>query len=169
MSDMSDFRFLRVLLLKLAMGSSSVSEGQGGSTRVGSRSLAPRACILDAPKVMRFWAMALVLMVGTGGANSGEGPLIESRPRDLGRRIVDARRSFCGLMKLELPSRGAVCGVSGVEGVGGILPLTRASYVFFEGLVMAILARASFIEIDRNRLCGAGLMIGDDESLLEVS
>lgn len=155
-SDISDFRFLSFLLLKLAMGSSSVSDGHGGSTSVGSRSLAPRACILE--MVMRFWARELVkefgLMVGTGGASSGEGPRIESRPRDLGRRIVDARRSFCGLMKLELPSRGAVCGVSGVygvEGVGGALPLTRVSYVFLEG-AMAILARASFIEIDRNLL-----------------
>lgn len=34
---------------------------------------------------------------------------------------------------------------------------------------MAILARASFIEIDRNRLCGAGLIMGDEESLLDVS
>jgi hypothetical protein len=111
-------------------------------------------------------------MVGTGGANSGEGPRIESRPRDLGRRIVDARRNFCGLMKLELPSRGAVCGVSGVngvEGVGGALPLTRVSYVFLEGALIAILARASFIEMDRNRLWGAGLMMGDAESLLDVS
>jgi hypothetical protein len=112
------------------------------------------------------------LIVGTGGANSGEGPRIESRPRDLGRRIVDARRNFCGLMKLELPSRGAVCGVSGVygvEGVGGALPLTRVSYVFLEGPPIAILARASFIEMERNRLWGAGLMIGDAESLLDVS
>jgi hypothetical protein len=94
MSDINDLRFLSVRFLKLAIGSSSVSDGQGGSTRVGSRSFAPRACILDAPIVMRFWAMELVLMVGTGGARSGEGPLIESRPRDFGRRMVDARRSF---------------------------------------------------------------------------
>lgn len=114
MSDINDLRFFRVRCLKLAKGSSSVSDGHGGSTRVGSRSFAPRACILDAPIVMRFWAMELELRVGTGGARSGEGPLIESRPRDFGRRMVDARRSFCGLMKLELPSRGAVCGVSGV-------------------------------------------------------
>jgi hypothetical protein len=108
MSDMSDFRFFSVLPLKLAMGSSSMSDGQGG---------------------IRFCAMVLVLMEGTGGAKSGEGPLSESRPRDLGRRMVDARRSFCELMKLGLPSRGAVCGVdvNGVEGVSGVLPLMRAS------------------------------------------
>jgi hypothetical protein len=110
MSDIKDFRFLSVLLLKLAMGSSSVSEGHGGKTSVGSLSLAPRACIL----VMRFCAIVLALKVGTGGANSGDGPLLASLWRDFGRRIVEARRSFCGLMKLELPSRGAVCGVRGV-------------------------------------------------------
>ena len=72
----------------------------------------------------------LGLNAGTGGANSGDGPLADSLWRDFGRRIVEARRSFCGLMKLELPSRGAVCGVRGVygvEGVGGALPLTRVS------------------------------------------
>jgi hypothetical protein len=94
MSDISDFRFLSFLLLKLLIGSSSVSEGHGGMTRVGSRSLAPRACIL----LMRLLAaMLLVVMVGIGGATSGDGPLIESPCRDFGRRIVEARRSFCGL------------------------------------------------------------------------
>ena len=34
---------------------------------------------------------------------------------------------------------------------------------------MAILASASFIDIERNRLCGAGLMIGDAESVFDVS
>ena len=158
---MSDFRFLSFLLLKLPIRSSSVSEGHGGRTSVGSRSLAPRACIL----LKRLSEMTCVLMVGTGGAVSGEGPLVDSPRRDLGRRIVDARRSLCGLVKLEVPSRGAVWGVSGIEGVdgvGGTLPLMRASYVFFEGPI-AIFARASFIEIDRSRLWGAGLMMGDAE------
>lgn len=162
MSDMRDFRFLRRRVLMLLMGSSSVSDGQGGRTSVGSISLAPRACIFD----MRFW-----FKVGIGGAVSGEGPLVESLCRDLGRRIVDARRSFWGLMKLELPSSGAVCGVRGVygvDGVAGILPLTRVSYVFLEGPI-AILASASFIEMERSRLCGGCLMMGDAEWVLEFS
>jgi hypothetical protein len=53
-------------------------------------------------------------------------------------------------------------GVCGVNGVGGAFPLMRVSYVFFAG-EMAIFARASFIEIDRKRLWGAGLIIGDAE------
>ena len=67
MSDMSYLRFLIFLLLKLAIGSSSVSEGHGGRTSVGSRSLAPRACILD----RRF--CAVMLTIGIGGAISGVG------------------------------------------------------------------------------------------------
>jgi hypothetical protein len=73
MRDMSDFRFLSVLLLKLLMGSSS-SEGHGGRTSIGSRSLAPRGCILLA----RFMAAELLFMAGTGGANSGVGPQADS-------------------------------------------------------------------------------------------
>lgn len=72
MSDMRDFRFLRRLVLMLLIGSSSVSEGQGGRTSVGSISLAPRACIFD----MRFCGAEL--KVGIGGAASGEGPRVES-------------------------------------------------------------------------------------------
>jgi hypothetical protein len=71
MRDIKDLRFLSVLLLKLLIGSSSVSEGHGGKTSVGSRSSAPRACIL----VIRFWAKELGLNTGTGGADSGVGPL----------------------------------------------------------------------------------------------
>jgi hypothetical protein len=73
MSDMSDFRFLSVLLLKLLIGSSS-SEGHGGRTSIGSRSLAPRGCIL----LMRFMAAEFAFRAGTGGANSGEGPRTDS-------------------------------------------------------------------------------------------
>jgi hypothetical protein len=47
--------------------------------------------------------------------------------------------------------------------VPGTLPLARASYVFFEGPPIAILARASFMEMDRNRLCGPDLIMGDAE------
>lgn len=86
--------------------------------------------------------------------------------------MVDALRSLLGLEKLAEPSRGAVCGVmgvKGVDGVGGNLPLMRVSYGFFAG-VMAILARASFIDIERRRLCAAGfLMMGDAAFVLEFS
>jgi hypothetical protein len=167
MRDISDFRFLNFRDLKLLAVSSSVSDGQGGMTRVGSISLAPRAIIL----VEYLCCMRLLLKAGSGGAVSGDGPRDISAWRDLGRRIVEARRSLFGLAKADDPSTGAVCGVmgvEGVEGVGGALPLMRVSYAFFEG-VMAILARASFMEMDRNRLWAAGLIIGDAEWIVEVS
>jgi hypothetical protein len=58
---------------------------------------------------------------------------------------------------------------AGVIGVGGALPLMRESYGFFAG-EMAILARESFMDIDRNRRCAAGfLMMGDAALLFEFS
>lgn len=85
--------------------------------------------------------------------------------------MVDARRNLFGLAKLAEPSMGAVCGVVGVNGVLGVcgtLPLRRLSYVFLDG-EMAILANASFMEMDRSRLCAAGLMMGEAEFAVEVS
>lgn len=123
MSDMRDLRFLILLLFMLLMGSSSLSDGHGGITRVGSISLAPRATIL----VIRF---VLSPKVGIGGATSDDDPLGISLWRDLGRNIVDARRSLFGLTKLAEPSKGAVCGVVGVWGmlgVPGTFPLMRES------------------------------------------
>jgi len=105
MSDMSDLRFLSLRVLMVLMMSSSVSDGHGGRTSVGSISLAPRATIL----VMRFCDTALGLKVGSGGAVSGDGPLVESPWRDFGRKMVDARRRrLGGLAKLADPSIGAV-------------------------------------------------------------
>jgi hypothetical protein len=90
------------------MGLMSMSEN-GGSTRVGSRSLAPRATIFD-----WRWGKPMVLArfnagIG-GGAISDDGPFEGSPPRDFGRRIVDARRSLLGsgLVKPEVASMGAV-------------------------------------------------------------
>jgi hypothetical protein len=90
---------------------------------------------------------------------SGDGPLDDSLPRDLGRMIVEARRSLLGmgLMKPELASRGAVWGVLGVKGEAGIccpllLMLLRESFFLLEG-VMAMRARESFIEMERRRRC----------------
>jgi hypothetical protein len=120
-NDNNDFRFFSVLPLLLARGSTSSSDGHGGMTSVGSISLAPRATILE---LWRCCSM-LALKAGTGGAMSGDGPRDMSLWRDLGRRMVDARRSLLGLAKLDEPWRGAVCGVVGVA--GGILPLMRAS------------------------------------------
>ncbi len=88
---------------------------------------------------------------------SGEGPLDSSPPRDLGRRMVEARRSLLGIgfaNPLEA-SIGAVWGVRGVYGEAGMLLL-----FFFEDGEMAILARESFIEIERRRLCVEGLFAG---------
>jgi hypothetical protein len=58
-----------------------------------------------------------------------------------------------------------------VAGVGGIwfaLPLRRESH-FFEG-EMAILAKESFCEMERRRLCGPlDLMMGEADDVVEVS
>jgi hypothetical protein len=107
MKSISDFRRRIARLLTLDMGSSVSLPGHVGMTRVGSRSLAPRATILPMV-VARFCCMVLTLSCGTGGAFSGVGALLESPPRDFGRRIVDARRSLFGLEKLAEPSMGAV-------------------------------------------------------------
>lgn len=94
---------------------------------------------------------------GTGGAISGEGPLETSPPRDLGRRMVDARRSLLGigLANPEVASMGAVWGVRGMYGDAGAL-----AFFFDEDGVMAILASESFIEMERRRLCVEGLLAG---------
>jgi hypothetical protein len=88
---------------------------------------------------------------------SGEGPLDSSPPRDLGRRMVEARRSLLGigLVNPDVASMGAVWGVRGVYGDAGTLVL-----FFDEDGPMAILARESFIEIDLRRLCVDGLFAG---------
>jgi hypothetical protein len=171
MKSISDLRRRIARLLMLDVASSLSIPGHSGMTSVGSRSLAPRATIL--PMVVeRFCCM--VLSCGTGGAFSGVGTRLDSLPRDLGRRMVDARRSLLGLEKLAEPSIGAVmgvmgAGVMGVVGPPGALLLMRESYGFFAG-EMAILARESFIEIDRNRRCAAGfLMMGEAALLLAFS
>lgn len=106
MKSISDLRRRIARLLTLDVASSSFG-GNSGMTRVGSRSLAPRAVIL--PRVVaRFCCIVLALIWGSGGAISGVGALLESFPRDFGRRIVDARRSLFGLEKLAEPSIGAV-------------------------------------------------------------
>jgi hypothetical protein len=89
---------------------------------------------------------------------SGEGPLDSSPPRDLGRRMVEARRSLLGigLVNPDVASMGAVWGVRGVYGDAGMLLL----FFLDEDGVMAILARESFIEIDLRRLCVEGLLAG---------
>jgi len=167
MKSISDLRRRIARLFMLDMEAESLS-GHGGIMSVGSRSLAPRGSIR--PMVVdRFCCIVLAVICGTGGADSGVGVLLESAPRDFGRRIVDARLILFWLGKFAPPSRGAVCGVMGVTGVGGALPLMRASYGFFAG-VMAILARDNFMEIERSRLCVAGfLMMGDAALLVEFS
>lgn len=92
-----------------------------------------------------------------GGVISGDGPLDSSPPLDLGRSMVEARRSLLGigLEKPDVASMGAVWGVRGVYGDAGVL-----LFFFDEDGLMAILARESFIEIDRRRLCVDGLFAG---------
>lgn len=89
---------------------------------------------------------------------SGDGPLESSPPRDFGRRMVEARRSLLGngLENPEVASMGAVWGVRGVYGEAGLLLV----FFFDEDGLIAILARESFIEIDRRRLCEEGLFAG---------
>jgi hypothetical protein len=72
--------------------------------------------------------------------------------------MVEARRSLlgCGLANPDVASIGAVWGVRGVYGEAGMLLV----FFFDEDGVMAILARESFIEIDRRRLCVEGLFAG---------
>lgn len=114
----------------------------------------------------------LLRISGIGGAESGVDILAESPWRDLGRRMVDALRSLFGGAKFDDGSRGAVWGVMGVKGVDGVagtLPLMRESYGFFDG-VIAILAKESFMDMERNRLCVAGfLMMGDAALVVEFS
>jgi hypothetical protein len=108
MKSMSDLRRRIARLFALAVGSISFP-GQGGRTRVGSLSSAPRA-VMRPSVVERFCCMVvLVLTWGTGGATSGEGVfLVDSPPRDFGRRMVDARRTLLAAAKLAAPSMGAV-------------------------------------------------------------
>jgi len=64
-----------------------------------------------------------------------------------------------------------VWGVNGVRGMGGEVtpfPLTLESHFFVEG-EMAILAKASFCDIERKRLCGEDLIIGEAEDTVDVS
>lgn len=129
--------------------------GKGGSSIMGSRSSAPRATIFFCAG-LRGDALG---KVGTGGI-SGLGP------RCVGGRdnILEFLRSL--FIGEELDTGGAVCGVmgeNGVAGVGGMfpdLPWILESHFLVEG-VMAILASDSFCEIERRRLCGPDLMIGD--------
>jgi hypothetical protein len=64
----------------------------------------------------------------------------------------------------------AVRGVKGVAGVGGILglPLTRESHFLVEGPI-AIFARESFMDMERRRLCGEDLRIGEAAFVVDVS
>ena len=141
--------------------------------RVGSLSSAPRA-VMRPSVVDRFCCrLVVVLTCGTGGAGSGVGVFREdSPPRDLGRRMVDARRTLLGAVKLAAPSMGAVWGVMGAGdmGVGGTLPWTRESNCFLAG-EMAILARDSFMEMERSRRWAVGcfLMIGEAALVDEFS
>ena len=171
MKSISDLRRRIARLFMLDVASSVSLPGNSGMTSVGSRSLAPRAVILpmEVPMVVERFC-CIVLSCGTGGAFSGVGARLDSLPRDLGRRMVDARRSLFGLEKLSEPWMGAVmgvmgAGVNGVVGPPGALPLMRESYGFFAG-EMAILARESFIEIERNRRCAAGFLMMGDAALL---
>lgn len=108
MKSINDLRRRIARLRALALGSISLL-GQSGMTSVGSLSSAPRAVIRPSV-VERFCCMVLlVLTCGTGGARSGEGVFrTESPPRDLGRRMVDARRILFGAVKFAEPSIGAV-------------------------------------------------------------
>lgn len=171
---MSDLRRRMARLLALDTESLSFC-GHSGITSKGSRSSAPRAT--NRPNVVdRFCCMVLVvLIVGSGGALSGVGVgvfLAHSAPRDLGRRMVDARRILLGATKLvvEVPSSGAVWGVlgAGVMGVRGPLPWLRPSDCFFAG-EMAILASESFIEMDRRRRWAVGCFLIMGEAALVVA
>lgn len=167
MKSISDLRRRIARLLMLDVASSVSLPRNSGMTSVGSRSLAPRAVIL--PMVVERFC-CIVLSCGTGGAVSGVGVRLDSLPRDLGRRMVDARRSLFGLEKLSVPWMGAVMGVMGAGVIGvvgppGALPLMRESYGFFAGEI-AIFARDSFMDIDRNRRCAAGFLMMGDAALL---
>lgn len=61
-----------------------------------------------------------------------------------------------GLENPDVASMGAVCGVRGVYGEAGVL----LAFLFDDDGVMAILARESFMEMDRRRLCVEGLFAG---------
>lgn len=59
----------------------------------------------------------------------------------------------------------------GVMGVGGMWlgrPLMRESHFFTVG-DMAILARASFCDMERRRLCEEPLMMGEADVMVEFS
>jgi hypothetical protein len=103
--------------------------------------------------------------LGTGGISAGDSwneAVLEN---------LEFRRSLVVCGDAKLPCTGAVCGVLGVAGVGGIMPALlfgRKSHFFVEG-VIAILARESFCDIERSRLCGADLIMGDAEVVEAVS
>jgi hypothetical protein len=110
-----------------------------------------------------FWGEKLVLVkerTGMGGM-SGEGAHAELDRDDSMREF---RRSLLGVAA----GSGAVCGVKGVEGVFPDRgPLTLASY-FFEG-PMAMRASESLWLMERRRLCGDCLMMGEAAFVVEVS
>lgn len=153
-------RFLTRRVLMLFIGLTSSSSGHGGSSSTGSRSSAPRATILLAA----FLGEASVECdVGSSGIASGEGP------RAVPGRLDGIKREF--RRSLLVLGSGAVRGVRGVAGVGGMFParaLRRESHFFVDG-VMAMRARDSFCEMERRRLCGLDLMMGDAALLFAFS
>jgi hypothetical protein len=155
---------LRTLrILRLLYEASSPSCGKGGNSIMGARSPAPRAII--------FWGEDLREsgngIVGTGGI-SGE-MLCRVGGRD---STFELRRNFWnGEVLLMAGAVIGVIGVLGVRGVGGKFagfPLTRESHFLVEG-VIAILARESFCEMDRRRLCGGDLIMGEAALLVAFS
>lgn len=129
---------------------------------MGSRSLAPRGII----RCISVRGCGSSIEEGMGGI-SGGGPTLE-----VGREaILEFRRSR---FVVENEVGGAVWGVRGVYGVMGMggeltdFPLTRESHFLVEG-EMAILARESFCDMDRRRLWGEDLMMGEAEDTVDVS
>jgi hypothetical protein len=152
-------RILRDFMLFCA----ETSSGNGGSSNMGSRSSAPRATMRSEAK-RRVGGAAMRVTLGISYETLA---CVDER--------VIMRELRCNFFNGDvLDAGGAVCGVMGEYGLDGVMgvlaafPFTLESHFRVDGEI-AILARERRAEMERRRLCGGDLMMGEAELMVEDS